>query len=51
MVLGSEAHGVSQDNSALVDGWIRIEDAGRAQSLYVAMASTILSYELARRRS
>ncbi len=51
VVLGSEAHGVSQDNSALVDGWIRIEHAGRAESLNVAMASTILSYELARRRS
>ncbi len=50
VVLGSEAHGVSPELAADVDGWIRIDHAGRAESLNVAMAATIVSYELARAR-
>ena len=50
VVLGSEAHGVSPELTANVDGWIRIDHAGRAESLNVAMAATIVSYELARSR-
>jgi TrmH family RNA methyltransferase len=50
VVLGSEAHGVSPELAANVDGWIRIDHAGRAESLNVAMAATIVSYELARAR-
>ena len=50
VVLGSEAHGVSPELTANVDGWIRIDHAGRAESLNVAMAATIVSYELARAR-
>jgi RNA methyltransferase, TrmH family len=51
VVLGSEAHGVSAELASSVDGWIRIDHAGRAESLNVAMAATIISYELARARS
>lgn len=50
VVLGSEAHGVSAEHSSSVDGWIRIDHAGRAESLNVAMAATIISYEMARAR-
>ena len=50
VVLGSEAHGVSPELTANVDGWIRIDHAGRAESLNVAMAATIVSYELTRAR-
>jgi TrmH family RNA methyltransferase len=51
VVLGSEAHGVDATNAASVDGWIRIDHAGRAESLNVAMAATIISYEMARVRA
>jgi TrmH family RNA methyltransferase len=51
VVLGSEAHGVSPELASSVDGWIRIDHAGRAESLNVAMAATIVSYELARARA
>ncbi len=50
VVLGSEAHGVSAELATNVDGWIRIDHAGRAESLNVAMAATIISYEMARAR-
>ena len=48
IVLGNEAHGLSDD--APVDHWVRIEHQGRAESLNVAMAGTILGFEAARRR-
>ena len=51
VVLGSEAHGVSAELATSVDGWIRIDHAGRAESLNVAMAATIISYEMARARA
>jgi TrmH family RNA methyltransferase len=50
VVLGSEAHGVSAELASSVDGWIRVDHAGRAESLNVAMAATIISYELSRAR-
>lgn len=48
IVLGNEAHGLPDD--AHVDDWVRIEHRGRAESLNVAMAATILCFEAARRR-
>jgi TrmH family RNA methyltransferase len=51
VVLGSEAHGVDSAHAANIDQWIRVEHAGRAESLNVAMAATIISYELARIRA
>lgn len=50
VVLGSEAHGVDSANASSIDGWIRVDHAGRAESLNVAMAATIISYEMARVR-
>ncbi len=46
---GGEAHGL--DASAPVDEWVRIEHRGRAESLNVAMAVTVLCFEAARHRN
>ncbi len=48
LVVGSEAHGLPED--APVDGWVRIDHRGRAESLNVAMATTLLVFEAARAR-
>lgn len=48
LVVGSEAHGVGAD--VPVDEWITIPHRGRAESLNVAMAATLLCFEVARRR-
>ena len=48
IVLGNEAHGLGDE--APVDEWVRIEHRGRAESLNVAMAATILCFEAARSR-
>lgn len=49
VVLGNEAHGLSPD--AAVDQWVTIEHAGRAESLNVAMAGTVLSMHVAHCRN
>lgn len=48
VVLGSEAHGVPDE--APVDAWVRIAHRGRAESLNVAMAATVVAFEAARAR-
>ncbi|MAT03785.1 MAG: rRNA methyltransferase [Acidimicrobiaceae bacterium] len=48
IVMGSEAHGLAAD--APIDQWVRIEHRGRAESLNVAMATTLLAFEAARQR-
>ncbi len=48
LLVGNEAHGVSDD--AQVDGWITIPHAGAAESLNVAMAATVIAFEVARQR-
>ena len=48
IALGSEAHGLAED--ARVDDWVRIEHRGRAESLNVAMAATLLVFAAAERR-
>jgi TrmH family RNA methyltransferase len=48
LVLGSEAHGLPGD--VAVDEWVRIEHQGRAESLNVAMAATVLVFEAAAHR-
>ena len=48
IVVGNEAHGL--DDDAPVDEWVRIEHRGRAESLNVAMAVTVLCFEAARHR-
>jgi TrmH family RNA methyltransferase len=49
VVVGSEAHGLADD--APVDDWVQIEHKGRAESLNVAMAATLLVFAAAARRS
>lgn len=46
LVLGSEAHGLRAESP--VDQWLSIPMAGDTESLNVAMAGTILTYEVAR---
>ena len=42
-VAGNEARGVADD--VPIDEWVRIEHRGRAESLNVAMAVTVLCFE------
>ena len=48
VVVGNEAHGL--DDDADIDQWITIPHAGPAESLNVAMAATVLVFEVARQR-
>lgn len=48
VVLGNEAHGLADD--APVDAWVTIEHRGRAESLNVAMAGTVILFDAARAR-
>ena len=48
IVVGNEAAGL--DRGAHVDEWVRIEHRGRAESLNVAMATTVLCFEALRQR-
>ena len=50
LVLGSESHGLDHPIYALADSRVRIPMAGRAESLNVAMAATLLAFEYRRRR-
>lgn len=45
LVMGNEAHGLPE--GAPVDSWVRIEHRGRAESLNVAMATTLLVFAAA----
>ena len=49
LVMGSEAHGV--DPQIPIDEWISIPHVGRAESLNVAMAATVVVFEAARQRA
>lgn len=48
IVVGNEAHGLADDTP--VDEWVQIAHRGRAESLNVAMATTLLVFEAARHR-
>ncbi len=48
LVIGSEAHGV--DPQFPIDSWLTIPHVGRAESLNVAMATTVVVFEAARQR-
>lgn len=50
IVLGNEAHGLRADVASMIDEWVSVPMAGQVESLNVAMAATILSYEVARQR-
>ena len=48
VVLGNEAHGMDADAS--VDTWVSIPHVGRSESLNVAMAGTLVAFEVARQK-
>lgn len=50
IVMGSEAHGLGDAHVEAIDAWTAIPMPGPTESLNVAMAGTILSYEIARQR-
>jgi TrmH family RNA methyltransferase len=53
IILGSEAAGLPAewtDDEGPIDAWIGIRQHGRTESLNVAMASTVLAFEVARHR-
>jgi TrmH family RNA methyltransferase len=50
LLLGSEAHGLGPDVSALVERWVSVPMSGLAESLNVAVAGSVLAFELARRQ-
>lgn len=47
-ILGNEAHGVTEDAATMADATVRIPMPGRAESLNVAMAATLVLYASAR---
>ena len=49
IVLGGEAHGLPDDLAPVIDEWVSIPMTGRTESLNVAMAGTLLCYEVLRR--
>lgn len=50
LVFGNEGNGLSEDVSSLVDANVIIPMTGRAESLNVAMAATVLLFEAQRQR-
>lgn len=50
LILGNEAEGLSPEVAALLDASVHIPMRGRAESLNVAMAATVLLFEAMRRR-
>ncbi len=48
IVVGNEAHGM--DDATMVDQWISIPHRGRSESLNVAMAATVVFFEVAHQR-
>ena len=50
LVLGSEAHGLGTAHDDEIDSWLSVPMPGQTESLNVAMAGTILTYEVARQR-
>lgn len=51
LVLGNEAHGLPSEVTARLDGTVTIPMAGRAESLNVAVAGSVLLFEAARQRA
>jgi TrmH family RNA methyltransferase len=50
LVFGNEAHGIDETLASRLDATIHIPTTGGAESLNVAMAATVLCFELARAR-
>ncbi|HYI60966.1 MAG TPA: RNA methyltransferase [Acidimicrobiales bacterium] len=51
LVLGSEAHGLPDEVAAAVDAWASLPMRGRVESLNVAVAGSVLAFEVVRQRS
>jgi RNA methyltransferase, TrmH family len=51
LVIGSEAHGLSESVSALVDVAVSLPMPGKAESLNAAIASSVMLYEALRQRT
>ncbi|HEU4965477.1 MAG TPA: RNA methyltransferase [Bacilli bacterium] len=51
MVIGSEAHGLSEEVAALVDKAVTLPMPGQAESLNAAIAASVMLYEALRQRS
>jgi len=51
VVFGNEAHGLSEEARTEVDDTIRVPIAGRAESLNLAAAATVVLFEYARQRA
>jgi RNA methyltransferase, TrmH family len=49
IVLGSEPRGLPEELAPVIDEWVSIPMKGRTESLNVAMAGTLLCYEVLRR--
>jgi TrmH family RNA methyltransferase len=50
IILGNEAHGLSDEVDACLDGQVTIPMAGRSESLNVGMAAAVVCFEVARQR-
>ena len=50
IIMGAEDKGVSYDNLALCDEWVRIPMLGTIESLNVSVAAGILIYEAVKQR-
>ncbi len=48
LVLGNEAHGISRDIAACLDGFVHIPMAGDVESLNVTVAGSVVLFEAAR---
>jgi TrmH family RNA methyltransferase len=51
IVVGNEAHGLAPELAGHVDATVTIAMAGAAESLNVAMATTVLCFEAARQHA
>ena len=50
LVIGSEAHGISEEVRAQADALVKLPMRGRAESLNAAVAAGIMMYEMMRER-
>ena len=50
LVVGNEAHGLSDEEISLVDGVVHIPMSGQAESLNAATAASIVVFEALRQR-
>ena len=51
IVMGNEANGISKEIMDMCDEFIKIPIYGKAESLNVAVAASVIAYEAVRQRS